>query len=307
MSLIQNQNQISQHLIDEHDQYITSSSRCIQFEIQAALIPDQYRFEYESARKLAKIVEGFVDSKSVEEYFVYFHGISDTEYEVIEKALRRAAVRGRVRFTFEAALDAAILRISPGNEHSLVSCNFDTRLMRKMTSIPGHDWDSVMGLRAALFQDVGVRSKEGDQSYRPHTRRGGGEAWPSVMMEVGYSGGIDFLRLDAEWWLVHSQGQTRFVIIGKVERDPFTLHFECWMMVESGRRETRRTPNRIPRRVQDFDIDEAGVVVSTLGCTELEIPYDCIFDGPGPDPPLPPVTFSFAELSDFGVWMFRFL
>ena len=66
-----------------------------------------------------------------------------------------------------------------------------------------------------------------------------GEAWPSVMMEVGYSEGIDFLRLDAEWWLVHSQGQTRFVIIGKFERDPFALCFECWMMVESGRRETR--------------------------------------------------------------------
>ena len=305
MSLIHNQIQISQHLIDEHDRYITSSSRCIQFEIQAAMIPDQYRFEYESARKLAKIVEGFVDSKSAEEYFVYFHGISDTEFEVIDKALRRAEVRGRVRLTFEHALDAAILRISPGNDHNLVSCNFATQLMVKMASLPGHNWRSFVGLGAAIFQDPGVRSKEGDQCYLPRTRRGG--AWPSVMMEVGYSEGIDFLRLDAEWWLIHSQGQTRFVIIGKVERDPFTLHFECWMMVESGRRETRQTPNRIPRCIQDFDIDEAGVVVSTLGCTELEIPYDCIFDGPGPDPPLPPVTFSFAELSDFAVWIFGFI
>ena len=162
MSLIYNQNQISQHLVDEHDRYITSSSRCIQFEIQAALIPDHYRFEYESARKLAKIVEGFVDSKSAEIYFVYFHGISDTEYEVIDKALRKAVVRGRVRFTFEDASDAAILHISPGNEPNLASCNFATRLILKMTSIPNHHRHSVVGLGAALFQDAGVRSKEGD-------------------------------------------------------------------------------------------------------------------------------------------------
>jgi len=174
-----------------------------------------------------------------------------------------------------------------------------------MASIPGHDRYSVFGLRAFIFQIPGVRSKEGGQCYRPHTRRG--EEWPPVMMEVGYSEGVDSLRLDAEWWLVNSQGKTRFVIISKVERNPFALRFECWMMVESGHRQTRRAPAQIPQCVQDFDIDEAGVVVSTLGCTKLEIPYDCIFDGPGPDPPLPPVTFSLAELSHFAVWTFAML
>jgi len=127
------------------------------------------------------------------------------------------------------------------------------------------------------------------------------------MMEVGYSEGMDFLRLDAEWWLVNSKGQTRFVIIIKVEKDLFALRYECWKMVESGHPETRRIPSQIPRCVQDFDIDEAGVVVSTLGSTELEIPYDCILDQPGRDPPLPPVKFSFAELSRFAVSMFEML
>ena len=302
MALLHCRDQISQDPIDEHDRFTTSSSRCMQFEIQAALIPDQNKFEYQSARKLVKTVEGFVDSKLGDEYFVYFHGISDNEYEVIEKALRRAALRGTVRFTFENAVNAAILRISPRNAHRMISCNFASRLFFKIVAIPGHSLYSLGNFGAALFQVPGVRSKEGDQCFRPDTRRG--EAWPSVMMEFGYSEGMDFLRLDAEWWLVYSQGQTRFVIISKFERDPFALRFECWMMVESRRRETRQTPNRIPRCVQDFDIDEAGVVVLALGCTELEIPYDCIFDKPSPDPSLPSLRFNSAELSRFAVWMF---
>ena len=78
------------------------------------------------------------------------------------------------------------------------------------------------------------------------------------------------------------------------------------MMVESGRSQTGGTPNRIPRCVQDFDISEAGVVVSTLGSTTaLEIPYNCIFDEYGSDLPSPPVTFSFSELSEFALRRFE--
>ena len=305
MSCLHNREQISQDLIDEYDRFTASSSRCIQFEIQAALIPSQNKFRYQSARKLVKIVEGVVDSKSAEEYFVYFHGIADTEYEPIEKALRNAALRSTVRFTFENASDAAILRISPGPEHHVIGRNFIHEFWRKIDSTPCYDGDSVSCVGAAPFGVTGVRSKEGDECFRPRTRRR--KEWPSVMIEVGYLEGMDFLRLDAEWWLVNSQEQTRFVIIGIIERDPFALRFECWMMVESGGRETRRTPNRIPRCVQDYDIDEAGVVVSTLGCTELEIPYDCIFDKPAPNPPTSPLRFNFAELSHFAVRMFEAL
>jgi len=119
---------------------------------------------------------------------------------------------------------------------------------------------------------------------------------------------MDFLRLDAEWWLINSKDRTRFVILVKMERDPFALRIECWMMVETGRRQTRRTPGRFPRCVQDFKIDQAGAVVSTMGSTELEIPYDAIFDDHDPGSPLalpPPTRFSFPELSGFAVRMFE--
>lgn len=297
--------QISQDLIDQHDRFSTSSNRCIQFEIQAALIADENKFEYRSLEliQLVRTVEQFVDSESPEEY-LYFYGISDREYELIDNVLRQVALRSTVRFTFENALNAAILHIRPGLEHNMIACNFVSKLEKKLASIPGNE-HSVSGFGAALFQTTGVRSKEGDQCLRPRTRKGR-HAWPSVMIEAGYSKGKDFLSLDAEWWLINSEGSTRFVIIIIIERDPWALRIECWKMIETGRRETRQTPARMPRCVQDFNINEAGAVVSPMESPELSIPYECIFDKCDSDsPPLPPVTLSFLELSKFALFMFE--
>jgi len=172
MSLFQNPDQFSQVLINKHDRYITSGGRCIQFEIQAALIPDQNKFEYQSAPELVRTVQGFVDSESAEEYSVYFHGISDTECEVIERKLRAAGLMSTVRFTFEHALDASILRIRPGPDHHVIAAMFAFQFTKKMASIPGHSKGSVSCCGATLFRIPGVRSKEGDQCFRPHTRSG---------------------------------------------------------------------------------------------------------------------------------------
>ena len=304
-SVILNRDQISQDLIDEHNRFSTSGSRCIQFEIQAALIPDQNKFEYQSPQELARTVEGFVDSESAEEYSVYFHGISDAEIEVIESELRAFDMMSMVRFTFEKALDASILRIRPGEAHHMIASTFSREFAHKMASIPGHSKHSVTSCGATIFRIPGVRSKEGDQSFRPRTRRGAGK-WPSVMVQVGYSREMNFLRLDAEWWLLHSEGRIRFVILFRMERDPFALHIECWMMAETGYRQTRHTPDKVPRCVQEFDIDAAGDVTSTTKSTKLEIPYDAIFDVRDPDSPPPATTsFSFTELSGYALRLFH--
>jgi len=212
-----------------------------------------------------------------------------------------------VRFTFEKALDAAILRIRPGSDHHSIAANFAVLFTDKIASIPRHTWHSVSCCGASIFRIPGVRSKEGDQSFRPRSRSGR-EAWPSVMVEVGYSEGMDFLRLDAEWWLLNSKDKTRFFILIEIKRDPFALRIECWTMAETGRRQTRSTPHRIPLCVQEFDINRAGAVASKMGSTELEIPYGAIFDDHDPKsplPPSPPVKFSFSELSEFAVRMFE--
>ena len=59
-------------------------------------------------------------------------------------------------------------------------------------------------------------------------------------------------------------------------------------------------PTLIPRRGQDFNIDAAGTVTSTLD--QLTIPYTSIFD----DPHIgrTDIIFTTAELSSFALWIF---
>ena len=74
-------------------------------------------------------------------------------------------------------------------------------------------------------------------------------------------------------------------------------------MVESDRREIGPTPSRISVCVQDFNINAEGVVKSTMGCTELRIPYDCIFDEHNGDHS--DVVVGLAELARFAQMRFR--
>jgi len=72
--------------------------------------------------------------------------------------------------------------------------------------------------------------------------------------------------------------KTRFVILIKIETDPFALHIESWMMVETGRCQTRLTTALIPGCVQALDIEDVENVTLIMGSTELEVPYCCICD-----------------------------
>ena len=245
MSLLNNTDEITQGSINGGGGVGGANGGTTQFEMQVALIPDQHKFEYKSARKLARIVEKTFDSESADQYFLYFHGVVDSKFDVIERELRKVQLRNTVRLTFENALDAAIIRITPGPEHVRVGKSLYLKIIDKITSIPGHSIESIEPFGATLLQVPGVRSKEGDDGFGPDTRVGG-SVWPSVMMEFGYSGGENFFRLDAQWWLINSAGRIRFVILVFVTKNSLALGVECWSMPESGRRETRQTPARVP-------------------------------------------------------------
>ena len=131
-----------------------------------------------------------------------------------------------VRFTFEKGLNKSILQRRHGSAHHLIASTLGYEFTQKMHAIHGRGEYIVSCFGPTILRIPGERSKEGDQSFRPRTRRGRA-ALSSVMVEVGYPGGIKFLCLDAEWWLLNAHDNTRFVILMKIERDSFALHIEC--------------------------------------------------------------------------------
>ena len=302
MSLLNSLDEISHGSISGGGGVGAANGGTTLFEMQAALIPDQHKFEYAWAHDLVSKVQRIIDSGTADQYFLYFDGVVSYAFESIDRELRRAQLRNAVRLTFENTLDAVILRIIPGPEHARVGRYLYSMIALKITSIPGHSIESIEGFGATLLGVLGVRSKEGDQSFGPGTRLGR-NAWPSVMIEIGYSGGEDFFHLDAQWWLINSGDKIRFVILASITMNPLELRIECWRMLEPNHREIGQTPARVPTCVQDFNINAAGVVKSTMGCTELRIPYDCIFDERHGDPS--DVVISLAELAHFVRRRFR--
>jgi len=272
------------------------------FEMQAALIPDENKFEYESAAEMLRIMQTTINSGSAEEYFLYFHGVTHDDLPEIDKEFFASNIQGTVRFTTENILQALICRMLPGWRHRTLSLNLSIRITFKITDIPGNTLYSTRTFCGTRFDFGNIRSKEGHQPLGPATRGAKG-VWPSVAMEVGYSQAMDFLRLDAERWLINSAGAIRHVILVQLMTDSLALHIECWAMAPAPQMGTRQSPNGVPRCVQQFKINTNGAVISTS--PELRIPYTAIFDEPNENPP--DVVFTNAELSSFALQMFEMM
>jgi len=273
-----------------------------EFEMQAALIPEQNRFEYQSPADLLSIIKRTVDSGSAEEYFLYFYGINHGHLPEIDEEFETCRLRCTVRFTTENSLSALICKVLCGGNLSTLALNLWFRIQYTIERIPGSTRDSILPFYGARSYISDLRSKEGYQAIGPFTG-GARPAWPSVVMEVGPSEALDFLRLDAKWWLINSAGKTRFVIIVQLMTEPFAIHIECWAMVASDDRQTMQVATQTPACVQLFDVDAEGTVLSES--PDLRIPYSCIFDEPNEN--APDAVFTKAELSFFGPWIFNVL
>ena len=268
--------------------------------MQAALILEENKFEYQSPAEMIRIIQTTADSGSADEYFLYFYGVTHGHLREIDREFWMSKHRCTVHFTTENSLSALVCRILPGGRHKTLIMNFWMKLAFKMSSIPGRPWNSIELFGGDRFGIPNVRSKEGHEALVPATR-GERPSWPSAMLEVGYSEALDFLRLDAKWWLINSAGKTRFVMIFQIMTEPFALHIECWAMVTSDDQQTIQAPTLSPACVQLFDIETDGTVTSES--PELRIPYRFIFDEPNEN--AVDLVLTNAELSSFALRMFR--
>ncbi|KAG0633013.1 hypothetical protein HOY80DRAFT_897200 [Tuber brumale] len=226
-------------------------------------------------------------------------GLPESQLVLIEKSFEEHAIRGTARFTYENVLESLIIRLMPGAAHEHTSRDFYVTLVTKIATLPGHSIRSIRSVGATHFVVPGKRSKQGDEGLRPATRTLITD-WPSIMIEVGYSETLAYLRLDAAWWLENTQRQTRMAIIIKIAVNPCSMVLECWEMQESQNSPSTRGPDVQPACTQHFDIDNKGSV--TPLDASLIIPYLTIFDTPHDDGA--DIILTSAELSEFATFLF---
>lgn len=145
----------------------------------------------------------------------------------IEEGLEKRGLPKQLRFTYDYGFELLIIKFMPGVAHQITAAELTIHIREKVAGLPGHSLYSVCGVGTAEFEVPGQLHIQGDSGLKPETRVLE-SAWPSLMVEVGYSQSLPSLRCAARLWLVHSAGQTRIVTIVKVSADKSKLHVEHW-------------------------------------------------------------------------------
>ncbi|KAF8419673.1 hypothetical protein EV426DRAFT_538359 [Tirmania nivea] len=200
---------------------------------------------------------------------------------------------------WEEAVGSGILRLLPSPFHDITSSQFIYNIITKVAAIPGHTTNSIRGVGKTKYRVPGKRSKEGDEAIQCATRRW--SDWPNLVIEVGYSERIAYLRYDARWWLMHSQGAVKLVIIIHVTHQPDSLHIELWSMQANPNPRTRNAPPNIPVATGEIDIDALGTVTPPMAT--ITIPYDMLFDAAHLN--AQDIVLTAAELSDIATTIYQ--
>jgi len=107
-------------------------------------------------------------------------------------------------------------------------------------------------------------SGEGDSDGYPYPIRGGGNDWPSIVIEAGFSQSLNSLRSRMRWWFDASSHQVKIVLLSKIypNASPQHIILEQWVeTVPTGRPATRaatqaaaRGASLEPNRLQEIRI-----------------------------------------------------
>lgn len=121
--------------------------------------------------------------------------------------------------------------------------------------------------------------------------------WPSLVIEVGVFESLGALRCDTHFWIFHSDGMTRIVILIAVDVESKFITIERWGHVPAEHLSHVVGHSIQSRKVQSVTINDSGVVNGA----PLDIPASLIFDVGSIPIGVQPTDFSFRahELSAF--------
>lgn len=254
------------------------------FNEAAAKIPPQYHLQFITVNDLRKRLRLLKKAGENESIRVVISSASEAK---IDEAVEKLDFRKSTRLMWEEAVGSGILRLLPGPHHDITSRQFLCNIFAKVAAIPGHTTNSIRGVGSTKFRVPG-RSKEGDETIQCSTRRW--SDWPNIVIEVGYSEQIAYLRYDAQWWLMHGQGAVKIVIIIRITQQPDSLHIELWSMQAN-----------IPVATEEIDIDALGTVTPPMAA--ISIRYDILFDDAHPN--AQDIVLTAAELSDIATTIYQ--
>ncbi|KAG0630096.1 hypothetical protein M758_1G153600 [Ceratodon purpureus] len=201
-----------------------------------------------------------------------------TEYLVFRKVTKDDLVKIdrshcdlRIRIFYDFSMELLIVKLMVGKAHEWVSTLFAEHLREKVRGRCG-DFYTLCDMGAFRCTSAMGRAKEPDVALVPMNRQNEAD-WPSCVIEVGVSESLAALKNDAHFWILHSGGLTRVVILIAVDPQTRTLTIERWGDKPPA------YPSHVtggvirPRMAQCVTIDINGVIGAPL-----DVPSGLIFD-----------------------------
>ncbi|KAE8168291.1 hypothetical protein BDV40DRAFT_96313 [Aspergillus tamarii] len=195
--------------------------------------------------------------------------VTNVSPDLVEQSIdRRVKVFGcKCQITYDADTRRMIVKL-PGGPHELSSGFFDLEIAYQTQSMNlAH---ALKGIHSKAHKD-GSYIKEPDSCFRPRVLPlGRSIKWPTLVLECGWAESLAHLRMDADWWISHSEGDVKVVIIASIEKNPYKLHIERYSGVQPQTRARTRYTKALEQTVKVYRTSNG--VVKTVG-DPLIIPF----------------------------------
>lgn len=191
-------------------------------------------------------------------------GISLQEFDKVDSAREQAWRKFRL-FLYQPASKLLMITI-PSAPHERLHASLGNEICFQAAN---------MGLRHELISISSTRFKEqgtageGDQAFIPLSQRPERDAWPTLVIEAGWSQTWESLHSKAQWWFWASNGDVKIVILAKPDQREGRITLEKWRQVQAsprvGATNTRASTARAiePRCVQTINITRAAGITET--------------------------------------------
>ena len=217
-----------------------------------------------------------------------------TEFLVFQKVTKgdlmnidRSRCNLPIRIMYDSWMELLIVKLMAGKAHGWIGTLFADLPQEKVHNQCG-DMFALCHMGAfRCVSDIG-HEKESDVALVPMNQHRVAD-WPSCVFEVGVSERLSVLQSDAHFWILHSGGLTRVVILISVDTQTKIPTIERWGSVPP------LYPSHVaglvviqPRMVQRVTIDMNRAIGAPL-----DVPSGLVFDMGNVPLGILPIDFSF--------------
>ena len=149
-----------------------------------------------------------------------------TEDDLAKIEEKRHTIGRGLRFTHCVDINILIIKV-PTPEHEAVTRTFSYDFIDRIRPMGLTELNDLKDMGATKYRGTST-SKEPDSCWRPLAVRPNRLDWPTFIFEVGVSETLRKLRMDARWWLTHSWGDVKIVLLFKVNQAARTIYIEKW-------------------------------------------------------------------------------